>query len=96
LRLIAVGVADGKGAVLFPTLVTCLFLFLLNTYQNPLSMPPSDFANADINGIIDKLSVEEAVKLIAGDGLWRTAAIEQLGIPAIKVGLFSHRRVYVV
>lgn len=105
LRLVA-GAADGKGpAVLelgvtpfisYSTLVTCLFLFLLSTYQTPFAMPPSDFANADINGIIDKLSVEEAVKLIAGAGSWHTVAIERLGIPAIKVRLFSHRRVYVV
>jgi hypothetical protein len=55
-------------------------------------MPPSDFANADINGIIDKLSIEEAVDLIAGVGLWQTAAIERLGIPAIKVRFLSRRR----
>ncbi|KAH9994133.1 beta-glucosidase [Russula compacta] len=48
-------------------------------------MPPSDFANADINGTIDKLSTEEAVKLTAGVGLWHTAAVERLGIPAVKV-----------
>ena len=48
-------------------------------------MPPSDFANANINEILDKLSTEEAVKLIASVGFWYTASIERLGIPAIKV-----------
>jgi len=48
-------------------------------------MPPSDFANADIDEIIDKLTTEESVKLIAGVGFWHTASIERLGIPAIKV-----------
>lgn len=52
-------------------------------------MPPSDFANADINGTIDKLSTEEAVRLTAGVGLWHTAAVERLGIPAIKVGIIT-------
>ena len=48
-------------------------------------MPSSDFSKADIDEIIDKLSTEEAVKLIAGVGRWYTAAIERLNIPAIKV-----------
>jgi beta-glucosidase len=51
-------------------------------------MPPSDFANADIYGIVDKLSTGEAITLIAGVGLWYTAAIKRLGIPAIKVSHF--------
>ncbi|KAF8500930.1 beta-glucosidase [Russula emetica] len=49
-------------------------------------MPPSDFANVNIDEILDKLSTEEAVKLIAGVGLWHTASIERLGIP-------SHQRI---
>ena len=59
-------------------------------------MPPSDFAKADIDEIIDKLSTEEAVKLIAGVGLWYTAAVERLSIPAIKVRPPYRRRVHVV
>jgi hypothetical protein len=51
-------------------------------------MPPSDFANANIDEIVDKLTTEEAVKIIAGVGFWYTAAIERLGIPAIKVRHF--------
>ncbi len=52
-------------------------------------MPPSDFANVNIDEILDKLSTEDAVKLIAGVGFWHTASIERLGIPAIKVSLMS-------
>ena len=59
-------------------------------------MPPSDFAKADIDEIIDKLSTEEAVKLIAGVGRWSTAAIERLSIPAIKVRSLWCRRFHVV
>ena len=58
-------------------------------------MPPSDFAKADIDEIIDKLSTEEAVNLIAGVGFWYTAAVERLGIPAIKVRSLSCIRAHV-
>ena len=51
------------------------------------AMPPSDFANVDIDEVLDNLSTEDAVKLIAGVGFWHTASIERLGIPAIKVRL---------
>jgi beta-glucosidase len=54
-------------------------------------MPPSDFADVNIDEILDKLSTEDAVKLIAGVGLWHTASIERLGIPAIKVRLLLRR-----
>jgi hypothetical protein len=53
-------------------------------------MPSSDFANANVNKIVDKLTTEESVKLIAGVGLWHTASIERLGIPAIKVRHFTN------
>jgi hypothetical protein len=82
-------IGAGSDAVQFPTLVTYLFLLSTSTYQYQPPMALSDFANADINGIVDELSVEEAVKLIAGVGLWHTATIERLGIPAIKVRLLS-------
>ena len=59
-------------------------------------MPPSDFSKADIDEIIDKLSTEEAVNLIAGVGFWYTAAIERLSIPAIKVRTLSCIRAHVV
>ncbi|KAI5119584.1 hypothetical protein M0805_006469 [Coniferiporia weirii] len=48
-------------------------------------MAPSDFANADIPSIVEKLTLEEAIALIAGVGFWHTHGVERLGIPAIKV-----------
>ncbi|TFK20101.1 glycoside hydrolase family 3 protein [Coprinopsis marcescibilis] len=48
-------------------------------------MPPSDFANANIEEIVEKLTLDEAIQLTAGVGFWHTHAIERLGIPAIKV-----------
>ena len=48
-------------------------------------MAPSDFKNADIPSVVEKLTLEEAVALIAGVGFWRTHAVERLGIPSIKV-----------
>lgn len=48
-------------------------------------MPPSDFANANIDEIVDKLTTDEAIGLIAGVGFWHTHAVQRLGIPAIKV-----------
>ncbi|KAF8888341.1 glycoside hydrolase family 3 protein [Infundibulicybe gibba] len=48
-------------------------------------MPPSDFANADINAILDSLTTDEAILLTAGVGFWKTHQIERLGVPAIKV-----------
>ena len=59
-------------------------------------MPPSDFANVDIDEILDKLTTGEAIKLIAGVGAWHTASIERLGIPAIKVRLLSRRHVHAI
>ena len=47
---------------------------------------PSDFANADIDALLDQLTHDEAVALIAGVGFWHTAPIPRLGIPQIKVG----------
>ena len=48
-------------------------------------MPPSDFANADIQSIVEQLTLEEAISLIAGVGFWHTAAVPSLGIPALKM-----------
>nr|CAC03462.1 putative beta glucosidase [Agaricus bisporus] len=48
-------------------------------------MPPSDFANADIDKIVDALTTDEAILLSAGVGFWHTHAIERLQIPAVKV-----------
>ncbi|KAG5651698.1 hypothetical protein H0H81_007757 [Sphagnurus paluster] len=48
-------------------------------------MPPSDFAKANIDDILDNLTTDEAILLTAGVGFWHTHKIERLGIPAIKV-----------
>jgi beta-glucosidase len=48
-------------------------------------MAPSDFANANIDEVVDKLTHEEAILLTAGVGFWHTHAIPRLDIPAVKV-----------
>ncbi|KAI0053793.1 glycoside hydrolase family 3 protein [Auriscalpium vulgare] len=48
-------------------------------------MPASDFANADLDEIVENLKTEEAIALIAGVGFWHTHAVPRLGIPAVKV-----------
>ncbi|KAG9002882.1 hypothetical protein FRB94_003505 [Tulasnella sp. JGI-2019a] len=45
----------------------------------------SDFANADLDDIVEKLTLDEAISLIAGVKFWWTAAVPRLGIPSIKV-----------
>ena len=45
---------------------------------------PSDFANANIEEIVEKLTADEAISLTAGVGFWHTAQIPRLDIPAIK------------
>ena len=52
-------------------------------------MAPSDFAKANVDQIVEKLTMDEAIKLIAGGGFWHTAKVDRLGIPSIKVGLFT-------
>ncbi len=46
---------------------------------------PSDFANANIDEIVDALNLPEAIDLVAGVGFWHTATVPRLGVPAIKV-----------
>ncbi|RDB19225.1 putative beta-glucosidase I [Hypsizygus marmoreus] len=48
-------------------------------------MAPSDFANANIDEILESLTTDEAISLTAGVGFWHTHKIERLGVPAIKV-----------
>lgn len=48
-------------------------------------MAPSNFATADIDKVVEQLSLEEAISLIAGVGFWNTHPIPRLGIPAMKV-----------
>lgn len=50
-------------------------------------MAPSDFANADIDSVLEQLTLEEAISLTAGVGFWHTAAVPRLGVPALKVCL---------
>ncbi|KAF5348348.1 hypothetical protein D9758_010946 [Tetrapyrgos nigripes] len=52
--------------------------------RGPISMAPSDFAKANIDEVVEKLTMEEAISLIAGVGFWHTASVERLGIPAVK------------
>src|ERR1700744_4157173 len=58
-------------------------------------MAPSDFAKANLDEIMEKLTTDEAILLSAGVGFWHTYAIDRLGGPAIKVNpsfLFSRIR----
>lgn len=55
-------------------------------YRVSPRMPPSDFANANIDDIVESLTTDEAILLTAGVGFWKTHEIERLGVPAIKVG----------
>ena len=48
-------------------------------------MPPSDFATAEIDKVLNELTTDEAILLTAGEGFWYTRSIDRLGIPAIKV-----------
>ncbi|KAI0068485.1 beta-glucosidase [Artomyces pyxidatus] len=48
-------------------------------------MPPSDFAQANLDDVVEKLTTEEAIALIGGVGFWHTHAVPRLGIPAVKV-----------
>jgi beta-glucosidase len=48
-------------------------------------MAPSDFAHANVPEIVDQLTTDESIQLIAGVGFWKTHGVERLGIPAIKV-----------
>ncbi|KAH7107285.1 beta-glucosidase [Auriculariales sp. MPI-PUGE-AT-0066] len=44
-----------------------------------------DFANANLDELVDKLTVAEAGQLTTGVGFWRTASIPRFGIPQVKV-----------
>jgi len=48
-------------------------------------MPPSDFAHANLDDLVEKLTTEEAIEIIAGVGFWHTHTIQRLGVPAVKV-----------
>src|SRR3954463_14105662 len=40
---------------------------------------------ADIEGIVDEMTVDEKAALTAGEDLWSTVAIERVGIPKVRV-----------
>ena len=40
---------------------------------------------ADIEGIVEDLTLDEKASLTAGEGMWSTVEIERLGIPKIQV-----------
>ena len=48
-------------------------------------MPPSDFATADIDKVLNEMTTDEAILLTAGMGFWYTHSVDRLGIPSIKV-----------
>ncbi|KAJ7472420.1 beta-glucosidase [Mycena galericulata] len=48
-------------------------------------MPPSDFAHANVAEIVEQLTTDDSIQLIAGVGFWRTHAVERLSVPSIKV-----------
>jgi hypothetical protein len=52
------------------------------------AMPPSDFGHANVLDIVEELTTDESIQLIAGVGFWKTHAVERLGVPAIKVSSF--------
>lgn len=54
-----------------------------------VAMPPSDFATANIDKVLNDLTTAEAILLTAGEGLWYTQSVDRLGIPAIKVWSMS-------
>jgi beta-glucosidase len=45
----------------------------------------ANFAKADLDELVQKLTQDEAISLISGFGFWRTHAVARLGIPSIKV-----------
>lgn len=46
---------------------------------------PSDFAHANIDEVVEALTLPEAIDLVAGVGFWHTASVPRLKVPAIKV-----------
>ena len=43
----------------------------------------------DIESLLSSLTLDEKISLIAGKSQWRTADIERLGIPSLKVSQVS-------
>jgi beta-glucosidase len=49
------------------------------------TMTSSHIAKANVAELVDNLTTDEAISLIAGVGFWHTHEVSRLGIPAIKV-----------
>ncbi|HYF64916.1 MAG TPA: glycoside hydrolase family 3 C-terminal domain-containing protein [Herpetosiphonaceae bacterium] len=52
------------------------------THPEPTTQPELE---ARIEGLLDAMTLEEQVALLAGGDIWTTSAVERLGVPAIKV-----------
>ena len=53
--------------------------------REQMGFKPSEFANANIDDVVDKLTTDEAISLTAGVGHWYTFAVPRLHVPALKV-----------
>lgn len=49
------------------------------------TMPPAP----DLGFLLESLTLDEKLQLIAGQSQWRTAKIDRLGIPSLKVSMES-------
>ena len=49
------------------------------------SQPPGAPSLADLADLVDRMSLEEKVSLLAGADFWRTVAVPRLGVPQLKV-----------
>lgn len=48
----------------------------------------------DIEHLLSQLTLDEKISLIAGKSQWRTASIERLGIPSLKVSEILQKQCY--
>lgn len=48
----------------------------------------------DIEVLLSQLTLDEKISLIAGKSQWRTASIERLGIPSLKVSEVIKKQCY--
>jgi hypothetical protein len=42
-------------------------------------------AEQDLQGLIQQMSLDEKISMLAGKSVWETANIDRLGIPSLKV-----------
>lgn len=50
----------------------------------------------NVENAIEQLTLEEKVKLLAGQDTWGTWANDRVGIPRITVGTFPHLDLFIV